>query len=62
LQDIQNKLELFLTEAEDCELISKLATDPKKRELFQRIAARFREMAAQMKETAEERSKGDFSE
>jgi hypothetical protein len=39
------KLEKLLVEAEDCELISKLATDIQKRELFQKLAADLRSMA-----------------
>lgn len=33
------KLEKLLIEAEDCEIIGRLATDVKKRELFQKLAA-----------------------
>jgi hypothetical protein len=33
MKDLNAKLEKFLTEAEDCELIGRLAGDPKKREL-----------------------------
>jgi hypothetical protein len=39
------KLEKFLVEAEDCDLIAKLATDPQKRELFKKLAADLRSMA-----------------
>jgi hypothetical protein len=39
------KLEKLLVEAEDCELIGKLATDPKKRELFKKLATDLRSMA-----------------
>jgi hypothetical protein len=34
VKDLKEKLETLLTEAEDCELIAKLATDLPKRELF----------------------------
>jgi hypothetical protein len=39
------KLEKLLLEAEDCELIGKLATDLQKRELFKKLAADLRAMA-----------------
>ena len=34
MQDLREKLEKLLTEAEDCDLIGRLATDRQKRELF----------------------------
>ena len=39
------KLEKLLVEAEDCDLIGKLATDPQKRELFKKLANDLRSMA-----------------
>jgi hypothetical protein len=45
MQDMQGKLEKLLTEAEDCDLIGRLATDAGKRELFQKLAADLRSMA-----------------
>lgn len=39
------KLEKLLVEAEDCDLIGKLATDPQKRELFKKLATDLRSMA-----------------
>ena len=39
------KLEKLLVEAEDCDLIGNLATDPRKRELFKRLATDLRNMA-----------------
>ena len=45
MQDLREKLEKLLTEAEDCQLIGRLATDPKKRELFERLATDLRQMA-----------------
>ena len=39
------KLEKLLSEAEDCELIGKLATDLNKRVLFQKLAVDLRAMA-----------------
>jgi hypothetical protein len=45
MQDLQSKLEKLLTEAEDCAIIGKLATDQKKRELFNKLAADLRGLA-----------------
>jgi hypothetical protein len=45
MQDLREKLEKLLTEAEDCDLIGRLATDKQKRELFKRLAADLRAMA-----------------
>jgi hypothetical protein len=39
------KLEKLLVEAEDCDLIDQLATDPQKRERFKRLATDLRGMA-----------------
>jgi len=45
VEDLQARLEKLLTDAEDCALIAKLATDVKKRDLFNRLAADLRGMA-----------------
>ena len=45
MEDLQAGLEKLLTDAEDCALIAKLATDVKKRDLFNRLAADLRGMA-----------------
>ena len=45
MKDIHAKLEKLLTEAEDCELIGRLATDVKKRQLFKNLAVNLRGMA-----------------
>ena len=45
VQDLKAKLEKLLTEAEDCELIGRLATDIHKRDLFLRLAVNLRAMA-----------------
>ena len=49
MEDMTAKLEKLLTEAEDCEIIGRLATDPNKRELFKRLAADLRAMAHDIK-------------
>jgi hypothetical protein len=49
MKDLKSELEKLLTNAEDCELIARLATDIKKRETFGRIAGQLREMAEELK-------------
>lgn len=45
MKDLSAKLEKLLVEAEDCDLIGKLATDPAKRELFKKLALDLRKLA-----------------
>jgi hypothetical protein len=45
MKDLTAQLEKLLTDAEDCELIAKLATAADKRELFQKLAADLRTIA-----------------
>ena len=45
MQDLKAKLEKLRAEADDCELIGRLATDIHKRELFLRLAVDLRAMA-----------------
>jgi hypothetical protein len=45
MEDLSAKLEKLLIEAEDCELIGRLATDLSKRELFKKLAIDLRGMA-----------------
>ena len=45
MEDLRAKLEKLLIEAEDCDLIARLATDLNKRELFTRLATDLRGMA-----------------
>ncbi|HXO70384.1 MAG TPA: hypothetical protein VN838_15575 [Bradyrhizobium sp.] len=49
MKDLKAELEKILTNAEDCELIARLATDKSKRETFGRIARQLREMASDLK-------------
>jgi SepF-like predicted cell division protein (DUF552 family) len=49
MKDLQAELEKLLVNAEDCELIARLATDISKRETFSRIALQLRAMAAELK-------------
>jgi hypothetical protein len=48
MDDLRAKLDKLLSEAEDCDLIGKLATDKNKRELFKRIAVDLRSMAREI--------------
>jgi hypothetical protein len=45
MEDMSARLEKLLIEAEDCDLIGRLATDLHKRELFKRLAVDLRTMA-----------------
>jgi hypothetical protein len=45
MKELSARLEKLLIEAEDCDLIGKLATDPNKRELFKKLAVDLRTMA-----------------
>ena len=49
MKDLKAELEKLLTNAEDCELIARLATDNTKRETFSKIAAQLRAMAAELR-------------
>jgi SepF-like predicted cell division protein (DUF552 family) len=49
MKDLKAELEKLVTNAEDCELIARLATDKSKRETFARIAKQLREIAAELK-------------
>jgi putative N-acetylmannosamine-6-phosphate epimerase len=48
MKDLNSELEKLLLNAEDCELIARLATDRAKRETFSRIAKQLREMAGEL--------------
>ena len=48
MQDFNMKREHYLAEAAECELIRDLATDPKKREVFDALAADLRKMVADL--------------
>ena len=57
MKDLKAELEKLLVNAEDCELIARLATDKDKRETFSRIAKQLRGMAEELKAEILERSK-----
>ena len=48
MDDLHAKLEKLSLEAEDCELIAKLATDLKKRAMFAKLAVQLRTMAREV--------------
>jgi len=45
MQDYKARIENLLTGAAECDLIANLATDKQKRELFEKLARDYREMA-----------------
>jgi hypothetical protein len=45
MDDMNAKLQKLLAEAEDCDLIGRLAADQAKRELFKKLAVDLRNMA-----------------
>jgi hypothetical protein len=46
MKDLMETLQKLRTDAEDCDLISKLAADPAKREVFAKLASQLRLAAA----------------
>jgi hypothetical protein len=50
MKDYENHLEKLRTDAEDCVLISKLATDPRKRELFAKLATHLATLANEVEQ------------
>lgn len=48
MQDLKNRLEKLLVEAEDCDLIASLAADQVKRRTFKNLANQLRQMAAEV--------------
>ena len=51
MQDMKTHLEKLRVEAEECELISKLATNQTKKELFAKLAAHHRMLADEVERT-----------
>jgi hypothetical protein len=48
MKDIRARIEKLLVDAEDCALISRLATIPEKRGAFQKLAEGYRRMAREL--------------
>lgn len=59
MRDLKAKLEKLRIDAEDCNLISKLATDRAKRELFARLSQQLHDMAAEVEAAIAARTAGD---
>ncbi len=57
MQDMLTQLEKLRRDAAECELIRNLATDPKKRELFDRLAVHLSVLASEVERTMLERGK-----
>lgn len=55
MEDITAKREKMLSEAEDCELIGRLATDVQKRQLFAKLAVDLRNAARDIEAVIEAR-------
>ena len=55
MQDMRTRLEKLRTDAAECQLISDLATDPVKRELFAKLAEHHRTLALEVERALEER-------
>ncbi len=50
MQDIRQRLEKLRTDAEECLLISRLATNRAKREAFEALAEKYNRMAEELEE------------
>jgi hypothetical protein len=56
MQDLRKHLEKMRAQAAECELIRDLATDPQKRELFDRLAQHHNELARHIELAIAERN------
>lgn len=56
MKDYQERFEALLREVSECELIARLAGDPKKRVRFLKLADQYRAMADDMREAIAEAS------
>lgn len=52
MKDVKQRIEKLRFDAEDCDLISKLATVPEKREAFLKLAEDYRKMARELETIA----------
>ena len=57
MQDMLAQLEKLRRDAAECELVRDLATEPKKRELFDRLAAHLTQLASEVEQTILENGK-----
>ena len=60
MKDLLNRLQKLRDDADDCLLISRLATDPHKRKAFAQLAEDYRAMIATLETTIKEAT-GDSS-
>ena len=51
MRDMREYLEKLRVQISECEMIRDLATDPKKRELFSRLAEHFKVLAGEIEKT-----------
>ena len=49
MRDFKERIDQLLSDADDCEFVGDLATDPAKRATFRRIALQFRKIAVELK-------------
>ena len=56
MKDLREELEKLRIDAEDCALISRLATDKAKRDLFASLATQLRQMIAELEAAIEART------
>ena len=61
MKDLREKLEKLQTDAEDCLLISRLATDRAKRDLFAHLAAQLRSLAKEVEIVIARKMPGDVA-
>ena len=60
MKDLTDRLQQLLADAEDCDLIGKLATDMTKRETFKRLADQLRKAAADIEQViAQKKAAGE---
>jgi hypothetical protein len=59
MRDLKAKLEKLRVEAADCDLISNLATDHAKRELFARLSRQLLDMAAEVEAVIAAKTEGE---
>ncbi len=50
MTDLEDRLERFETLTAECELITKLATDRRKRELYLKLSEQYRQLAVDMRQ------------
>lgn len=60
MQEMYQQLEKLRTEAANCELISRLATNPIKRETFAKLAEHYGVLAGEVQKAIEQTSRGSF--